>query len=97
MNKQYYVYILASKQYGTLYIGVTNDLLKRIYEHKNKLVKGFTETHDVSNLVYYEACGDIRSCIEREKHLKSWKRAWKIRLIEKENPTWEDLYPKITS
>jgi len=91
-SKYYYVYILASKKNGTLYIGVTNDLRKRVYEHKNKLADGFTKKYNVCNLVYYEATDDICGAIEREKQLKKWNRKWKLELIEKENPSWEDLY-----
>ncbi len=90
--KTYYVYILASKRNGTLYIGVTNDLTKRIYEHKNGLVEGFTKKYSVNNLVYYEKTEDINSAIQREKRLKKWNRAWKIELIEKFNHDWKDLY-----
>jgi putative endonuclease len=89
--KYYYVYILASKRRGTLYIGVTNDLIRRIYEHKNGLVEGFTKRYKVYNLVYYQQCEDIESVIQREKHLKAWHREWKIRLIEETNPMWKDL------
>jgi putative endonuclease len=87
-----YVYILASKKNGTLYIGVTSDIIKRIYEHKDKSADGFTEKYDVSLLVYYEIFDDIVSAIEREKQLKNWKRAWKVALIEKENSGWGNLY-----
>jgi putative endonuclease len=90
--KQYYVYILASKRNGTLYIGVTNNLLKRVYEHKNNLIKGFTQKYNVHNLVYYEQHNDIGKAITREKQMKKWKRQWKIELIEKSNPQWNDLY-----
>ena len=93
--KQYYVYILASKRNGTLYIGVTNDLAKRIYEHKNNFIDGFTTKYNVHNLVYYETVEDIISAITREKQMKKWRRQWKIELIEKENPYWEDLYNHI--
>lgn len=89
---QYYVYILASKKNGTLYIGVTSDLVKRIYEHKNDLVDGFTKQYAVHDLVYFEATESVESAIVREKQLKKWNRAWKIRLIEKSNPEWRDLY-----
>ena len=92
---QYYVYILASQRNGTLYIGVTNDLVKRVYEHTEKLVDGFTKRYDVGILVYYEATGDIMGAIQREKQIKKWNRAWKIRLIEKNNPDWKDLYQQI--
>jgi len=91
-NRQYYVYILASKQYGTLYIGVTSNLIKRISEHKYDLVEGFTRKHHVHNLVYFETSEDINSVITREKQLKKWERKWKIQLIESHNPEWRDLY-----
>lgn len=93
MNKrhQYYVYILASKKNGTLYIGVTDDLIKRVWQHKNKLVDGFTKKYNVGKLVYFEITNDIRSAIMREKRIKKWNRQWKIELIEKNNPGWEDL------
>jgi putative endonuclease len=90
--KQYYVYILASKKNGTLYIGVTNNLPKRVYEHKNNLIEGFTRKYNVHNLVYYESYSDIYAAIAREKAIKKWKRAWKTELIEKSNPMWKDLY-----
>jgi putative endonuclease len=93
--KQYYVYILASKKNGTLYIGVTNNLLKRVYEHKNNLIGEFTKKYSVHNLVYYEAYSDIYGAIAREKQMKKWKRQWKINLIEKSNPSWKDLYPHL--
>jgi putative endonuclease len=91
-HKYYYVYILASKKYGSLYIGVTSDLIKRVAEHKNDLVEGFTKRHHVHNLVYYEMSEDINSAIAREKQLKRWRRKWKIELIERQNPEWKDLY-----
>jgi len=87
----YYTYILASKRNGTLYIGVTNNLEKRMYEHKVGLVDGFTKTYNIKNLVYFDTTEDVRSAILREKQLKKWNRAWKIRLIEESNPNWEDL------
>lgn len=90
-----FVYILASKKNGTLYIGVTADLIKRVYEHKAKLVKGFTSKYNVTRLVYYEIYDDISYAISRETRLKGWKRAWKIALIEKENPYWNDLYESL--
>lgn len=89
--KNYYVYILASKYNGTLYIGVTNNLAKRIYEHKNGLVEGFTKKYNVKILVYYESTSDIQSAISREKCLKKWNRSWKIKMIETQNPEWKDL------
>ena len=90
--RQYYVYILASKKNGTLYIGVTNNLLKRVYEHKNNLIGGFTQKYGVHNLVYYEEHNNIGKAITREKQMKTWKRQWKIELIEKFNPPWKNLY-----
>ena len=90
--KNYYVYILASKRNGTLYIGVTSNLINRIQEHKSKIVKGFTEKYNVNILVHYEQTENVYSALAREKSLKKWNRSWKIRLIEKENPNWDDLY-----
>ncbi len=87
-----YVYIMASKPYGTLYIGVTSDLPKRVYEHKSKAIKGFTAKYDVTSLVYYEKHCSMEAAITREKQLKEWKREWKIRIIEENNPNWFDLY-----
>ncbi len=92
VSKQPAVYILASKRNGTLYIGVTSDLVKRIWEHKNDMVEGFTERYCVHRLVWYELHETMRSAIEREKRLKEWKRAWKLELIESNNPGWQDLY-----
>ena len=92
IEKTYYVYILASKRNGTLYIGVTNNLGRRVYEHKNKLMKGFTKKYGVSLLVYYEEHREINSAIQREKQLKKWNRKWKLKLIEKYNREWRDLY-----
>ena len=94
-EKVYYVYILASKPNGTLYIGVTNDLIRRVYEHKQGLIDGFTKKYGVKMLVYYEQCGQIESVIMREKQSKKWKRAWKIRLIKSMNPEWKDLYEEL--
>jgi putative endonuclease len=94
--KEYFIYILASKRNGTLYIGMTNDLVKRVYEHKNDLVEGFTKKYSVHNLVYYERYNDVYSAIAREKRLKKWKRQWKIDLIEKDNPQWRDLYAELS-
>ncbi|OGW82219.1 MAG: GIY-YIG nuclease [Omnitrophica bacterium RIFCSPLOWO2_12_FULL_44_17] len=88
----YFVYILANKKNGTLYIGVTSELKKRIYEHKEKLVDGFTKKYGVDKLVYYEQTDDIKEAILREKQLKKWRRDWKIQLIEEQNSKWEDLY-----
>ena len=94
-NKIYCVYILASKKNGTLYIGVSSDLQKRIWQHKNHQVEGFTKKYDVVNLVYYEVFENPDRAIAREKQLKKWRRAWKIKLIEKENPAWLDLYQSL--
>ena len=91
ISKTYYVYVLANKRNGTLYIGVTNDLERRVYEHKNHLIKGFTKKYNVNILVYFEQTGDIQSAIQREKQLKKWNRKWKLELIEKLNPEWKDL------
>jgi putative endonuclease len=90
--KSYYVYILASKKNGTLYVGITNDLIRRIHQHKDKLVSGFTSEYQVDQLVYYEETNDVHSAIAREKQLKSWNRKWIIDLIETANPEWDDLY-----
>ena len=87
----YYVYILASQKNGTLYIGITNNIQRRIYEHKNNLIDGFTKKYKVHNLVYYEQTDSIESAIIREKQLKNWKREWKIKLIEESNIAWSDL------
>ena len=86
------VYILASERNGTLYVGVTAELGKRVWEHKNDLVEGFTKKYRVHQLVYYEMHGDMIAAITREKQIKKWNRAWKIQLIEEMNPTWKDLY-----
>ena len=93
--RHYYVYILASRIGGTLYIGVTNDLVRRVFEHKSKLVEGFTKKYDVVKLVYFEQFDDPENAIKREKRLKKWKRDWKISLIEADNPNWDDLYPAL--
>lgn len=92
MSKSYFVYILAGKRNGTLYIGVTNNLERRVYEHKNNLIRGFTSKYNVHLLVYFEETPDVESAIKREKQLKKWNREWKIELIEKTNPNWEDLF-----
>ena len=92
MNKQPAVYIIASKRNGTLYIGVTSDLVKRIWEHKNNMVEGFTKRYNVHRLVWYELYANMESAITREKRLKNWKRKWKLELIESINPKWQDLY-----
>lgn len=97
MNGQPAVYILASKRNGTLYIGVTSDLRKRIWDHREGVVEGFTKKYAVYMLVYYELFTDMYSAIIREKRLKKWRRAWKIRLIEEQNPRWDDLWQQIIS
>lgn len=88
----YYVYILASKKHGTPYTGVTNNLIRRVYEHKHKLVSGFTKKYDVARLVYFEQVESISAAIQREKQIKKWYRNWKIELIEGVNPQWKDLF-----
>ena len=93
----YYVYLLASDRNGTLYVGVTNDIVRRVFEHKSKFVPGFTKRYGVDRLVWYEIYEDPTSAITREKELKKWRREWKIRLIEEQNPQWIDLYPQISS
>src|SRR5712675_3426248 len=93
--RTFYVYMLASRIGGTLYIGVTNDLIRRVAEHKAKVAEGFTKKYDVDRLVYFERFDQIEQAIHREKRLKKWPRAWKISLIEKDNPNWIDLYPEI--
>lgn len=90
-----FVYILASDRNGTLYIGVTSDLVQRIFQHKNKFVPSFTEKYGVDKLVWFEACDSIEGAIVREKQIKKWKREWKINLIEATNPYWNDLYDSI--
>ncbi len=92
---QAYVYILASKKNGTLYVGVTSNLLRRIWEHKNDLVEGFTKNYNVHVLVFYEIFSEMYPAITREKQLKKWKREWKIGLIESINPQWKDLYESL--
>ena len=86
---------MASERNGTLYVGMTNDLIRRVYEHKNNLVEGFTKRHQVHRLVYFEQCDGPEAAIGREKQIKAWKRRWKIRLIETANPDWRDLYEDI--
>lgn len=88
----HYVYILASQKNGTLYVGVTTDLQKRIWQHKNEQVEGFTKKYSVKNLVYFEIYEDYWDAANREKRIKKWNREWKINLIVKDNPEWEDLY-----
>ena len=93
--KNYYVYILSSKRNGTLYTGVTSDIIKRVYEHKQNVVEGFTKKYNIHMLVWYEIHDSSESAINREKQIKKWKRAWKLKLIEKDNPKWVDLYESI--
>ncbi len=95
MDKAFYVYMLASARYGTVYLGVTSNLVKRVWEHREGMVEGFTKKHDVKQLVWFEAHDDAISAITREKQLKKWNREWKIRLIQRENPYWRDLYKDI--
>ena len=92
----YYVYLLASRKHGTLYLGVTNDIVRRVHEHKTKAVPGFTARYDVGRLVWYEAHEDVNAAIAREKEIKKWRRDWKIVLIEAANPEWRDLWEAIS-
>jgi putative endonuclease len=91
----YYVYILASRKDGAIYVGVTNDIVRRIYEHRTKIIQGFTSKYNITRLVWFEIYEDPISAISREKELKKWKRAWKVQLIEAQNPRWDDLYESI--
>ena len=93
--KTYYIYIMASKKNGTLYLGMTNDLRRRIHQHKNDMHDGFTRKYGVHNLVWFEATNDNQGAIQREKQMKKWNRQWKINLIERENPEWADLYEEL--
>ena len=95
VSGQYYVYILASKRNGTLYTGVTNNISRRVWQHKQRLVEGFTKEYGIHRLVHCESFARPQDAIQREKRLKKWNRAWKIRLIESENPEWKDLYDTI--
>lgn len=95
MSKRYYVYMLASKRCGTLYTGVTSDLIKRVWQHKEGLAEGFTKRYGVKLLVWFEVHEDVNTAISREKAIKKWNRAWKIRLIQERNPGWNDLYAQI--
>ncbi|MES2192577.1 MAG: GIY-YIG nuclease family protein [Pseudomonadota bacterium] len=88
----YFVYLMASVKNGTLYVGVTNDLISRVYEHKNNLVQGFTSRYAVHNLVWFESTPSVEAAIHKEKQIKNWTRDWKIALIEEKNPGWDDLY-----
>jgi putative endonuclease len=91
-----FVYLMASRKDGTLYLGVTRDLIRRVYQHKTKAAPGFTSRYDVDRLVWFETYDDPATAITREKEIKEWRRDWKIQLIEKSNPDWKDLYPEIT-
>ena len=91
-NLIYFVYILSSHRNGTLYIGITNNLVRRVWEHKHKMVEGFTNRYEVHHLVYYESHENVESAIRREKQIKKWSRLWKLKLIEEKNPDWKDLY-----
>jgi putative endonuclease len=91
----FYVYLLASRKQGTLYLGVTKNLVRRTYQHREKLLPGFTSRYDIRRLVWFETYDDPVTAIEREKKIKKWRRAWKIGLIEKDNPGWKDLYSEI--
>ena len=93
--KPYFVYILASKRNGTLYIGITSNLKKRVYEHKNGIIEGFTTKYNVQKLVYYEVFYDVGKAIQKEKQIKKWKRQWKLELIESKNRMWKDLYSEL--
>ena len=93
----YYVYMLASQRNGTLYVGMTNDLIRRVWEHRNNAVEGFTKRYRVHTLVWFEATEDVSAAILREKQIKKWSRRWKLELIEKENPRWLDLYDSIAA
>jgi putative endonuclease len=95
MKKQFYVYILASKRNGTLYTGVTSDLIQRVWQHKHDMVEGFTKKYGVKKLVYYEVHDNAESAVTREKRIKKWRRKWKLRLIEEKNPQWTDLHDEI--
>ena len=94
-DQKYYVYIICNKRNGTLYIGITSDLIKRTWQHKNGLVKGFSKQYGLKTLVYFEAYQNVEEAILREKRLKKWNREWKIKLIEKTNPDWKDLYQRL--
>jgi len=97
VDKQYYIYILASKRNGTLYTGVTSDLVGRVWQHKHEIIEGFTKRHGVHILVWFEVHQDVEAAIAREKQIKKWNRAWKIKLIERNNSGWKDLYDQLTA
>ena len=91
----YYVYLLASRKNGTLYVGVTSDLVRRVYQHREGLIDGFTKKYGVKTLVWFDSTTWVHAACEKEKQIKNWKREWKVELIEKENPDWVDLYPTV--
>jgi len=97
MSRNYYVYILASKRNGTLYVGVTNDLVRRVYEHKSNAIDGFTKRYKVHHLVWFNETSDVTAAIAREKTIKKWPRAYKLKTIEDMNPQWRDLYDDLTA
>ncbi|MBC7895277.1 MAG: GIY-YIG nuclease family protein [Cytophagaceae bacterium] len=97
MERHYYVYMMANRPYGTLYVGVTNDLIRRVWEHKNAFVNGFTERHDLKSLVWYEVHSSSYEAIRREKLIKKWHRDWKVNHVQAMNPAWEDLYAAIAA
>ena len=97
MDRQYYVYILANRPYGTLYVGVTNDLVRRVWEHKNDFVEGFSREYSLHRLVWYEVHATAYEAITREKRIKKWHRDWKVNLIQGMNPDWEDLFAAIAA
>ena len=94
---EYYIYILASRPGGAIYVGVTSDIIRRVHEHKTGSVDGFTKQYGVNKLLYFEQYGDIRDALQREKNMKHWPRAWKTRLIAQQNPAWRDLYDEIAA
>ena len=94
-SMSYYVYLLASRKHGTLYLGVTNDLVQRVWEHREKVISGFSSRYDVVRLVWFEAHDDVTAAIAREKQIKKWRRDWKIALLEADNPDWLDLWSTI--
>ena len=96
-DRSYYVYLMASRRNGTLYVGVTGDLPKRVYEHREGLIPGFTQRYGVKLLVWYEQSASVTAAIEREKQIKKWNRAWKLALIEHSNPNWMDLYADVAA
>lgn len=95
MTRYYYVYMMTNRKDGTLYIGVTSDLVRRVFEHREGAITGFTKRYNLTRLVYFEAFDDPENAILREKRMKKWERKWKVELIERDNPDWRDLYPEI--